>query len=103
MRSAACFVKPSDYFKDPDSNVSLPAYIALSFSPLLMNWSSSKEKVSLSSVNSLNSRGRSLEPPIYSCSVRSTGDKLDFELASEMGGVSCSTEPLPCGILHYLQ
>ena len=47
----------------------------------------------------------SLEPPIYSQLVRSTGDKLGLQLVSEVsmsgqgvGGQSCGTEHLTCGI-----
>ena len=41
----------------------------------------------------------SLEPPIY----RSTGDNLDLGLASQGKGVGQWSEPLACGIRHYLQ
>lgn len=41
--------------------------------------------------------------PIYRWSIKSTSVTWDLWLASEVGGQSCGTGPLPCGVWYYLQ
>ena len=70
--------------------------------PLMINWYSSKQNVSLTSVSHSSKQTGTWglwDPLIYSWLARSTGDNMDLQLMSEAGeGNSCRTEPLICGI-----